>query len=143
MDLGLTELKECTLVEGSRLQRNHQYRPESAKLPTVGSLIPVHSSGEPSSILLTFQIARNKSGHNVIADGLRNVDDSSFSSNSCGCCVVATPEGTRLKIMVPMIYFLPGLRHEIVRTSPDKVFSMFHYPISKKELFPYDHICSR
>ncbi|KAF9647700.1 hypothetical protein BDM02DRAFT_3129593 [Thelephora ganbajun] len=127
----LTASEERDLLEGAQLQKDRYYRPKITNFPAIDSLLLVHPPGEPSPILLMFQITRNKQDHDANVRGLDKVKNMGLPPDACRYYVVVTPEGVQPKIMVSMEYFGENIRQIL----PDEVFPVFHYPVREKEMF--------
>jgi hypothetical protein len=132
MDLQLTESDEHQLAEGDRFRMSQYYRLNPTDFPATDSVLLIHPPGEPSPILLMFQMTRNKRGHDVDEEGLCKVDDFRLPRHTRRYYVVVTPEGTQPQIEVPPACFEGNSREGI---SPDELFSVFHYPVRINALF--------
>jgi hypothetical protein len=131
-DLQLAESDEYPLVEGDRLRMNRYYRLDSIDFPATDSVLLIHPPGEPSPILLMFQMTRNKREHNVDEEGLGKIDDLRLPRHTRRYYVVVTPEGIQPQIKVPPACFEGRGRRGI---SPDELFPVFHCPVRRNALF--------
>lgn len=123
--LQLTVSEEHRLTEGIQLQTNHYYRPARC-FPTIDSLLLIHPRGDPSPILLMFQITRNKGKHYVKELGLEKIRGLKFPSNARRYYVAVTPLGIEPKIVVPRGCF-------------DEV-DVYHHPVGNDILFPHSNV---
>ena len=130
--LHLPESDEHPLVEGDRLHMNHYYRLNSSDFPATDSMLLIHPPGEPSPILLMFQMTRNKREHDVDEEGLCKIDDFRLPRRTRRYYVVVSPEGTQPQIKVPPACFEGRGQRDM---SPDELFPVFHHPVRMNALF--------
>jgi len=144
MNLCLFDSAEVPLTEGCHVEKECYYRPRSTNFPTIDSLVLVHPHGEPSPLLLTFQITETRDQYGVNPDGLLKIRD--LAPGARKLYVVVTPENIHPTIVVPGS-LLSGIGEQKVSAIKavfvDKVekvmheeFPVFHYPVRMKELFP-------
>jgi len=142
----LAKSEQYHLIEKICLQKNRYYLPKSRNFPAIDSLLLVHPPGEPSPILLMFQITRNKKDHYVNKKSLRKINDLKLPPNTRKYYVVVTPEGVCPTITVPTEYPQDEEQQETSdneETSTDggremsagDLFSVFNYPVRMAELF--------
>ena len=89
-----------------QLQIDHYYRPTADNYPSVDSLLLIRptNGGNPSPILLMFQIARNKEDHDVKEVGLERVEELGLPPDTRKYYVVVTPLDKQPRILVPKAY---------------------------------------
>jgi len=115
----LTVSEEHPLDDRAQLEINCYYRP-SSNFPTIDSLLLIHPDGDPSPILLLFQMTRNKEKHYVKLSGLEKVNNLGFPPNTRKYYVAVTPLGIEPRIEIPKGRF---------------VGAVFHHPVDDDTLF--------
>lgn len=95
---------DCLFREGVQLTPGSYYRPPKDNFPATDSLFFIELPGEPSPILLMFQITRNCNEIDANSLGLDTVDGL-VPSNTRKWYVVVTPVGIEASIKVAKTYF--------------------------------------
>ena len=144
MNLCLSDSAEVPLTEGCHVEKECYYRPRSTNFPTIDSLVLVHPQGEPSPLLLTFQITGTRDQHGVNPNGLLKIRN--LAPGARKLYVVVTPESIHPTIVVPESLLSGGRQRKlstikgVVVDKVEKVvhegFPVFHYPVRMEELFP-------
>ena len=130
----LPELRSDSLGEQTELQKNTYYTPDSTNFPTFDSFLffnPLDNS-PPTLLMLQMTVAQK---HDAKVGGLDYVDESNFPQNVRKYYVAVTPDDISTKISFPMGNFSTK-EVEQMKKSPNEVFPGFHFPVSKKVLFP-------
>ena len=157
-DLQLVDSEEHDIAKGAKLKMGHYYRPKAVNFPAIDSLLLIHPLGEPSPILLMFQVTLNKKTHDAKLSGLRKIDELDLPSDVRKYYIAVTPEGIWPKITVPISYLDGGQAEgedededeeedegedeeedeemdQDVDVSPGRQFQVFNYPVRLDELF--------
>ena len=124
--LQLTPSDEYPLVEKTKLDVGHYYRPRANNFLAVNSLLL--SSPNESPILLMFQMTRAKGDHGVSERGLNKIAELGLPSGTRKYYVVVTPRDRQPRITASVSHFKAGEK-------PGQVFPVFHYPIHEDRLF--------
>ena len=133
----LPKSEEHFLDKGTHLCVGQYYRPRVANFATIDALFPIHSPDESSPILLTLQFTRAKE-HDVKESGLCKIDQLDLSpyTEIHRYFVVVTPEEVQPQITIPKTLFGDEGTKVKKGKSLEKLFQVFHYPISMGQLFP-------
>lgn len=133
--LQLTASEGHLLDEKVQLVAGHYYRPEPTNFPTIDSLSLIHPPGEPSPILLIFQISRGEEVHNVNEAGLCKIERMGLPQGTRRYYVLATPDDIYTQVKAPMVYPKEGQKTKKF----SDVFEVFHWPVDTDQLFPPSH----
>ena len=126
---------EVDIVEATKaqLKRNQYYRPESTTFPAIDSLLLIPTpNGDPTDVLLMFQITRNRTDHDVNQKGLEWLGRLKLPSNTRKYFVVVTPEGIHPKITAPIKYFEDAGMGGV---EPDEAFPVFQSFFNTETIF--------
>ena len=127
----LPELRSDSLGKKTELQANTYYTPDSATFPTFDSLLFFTPLGDSPPILLMLQMTRAQK-HDAKVTGLDYV---AKFENVRKYYVAVTPDDVFTKISIPKVHFV-GKKAKDMMASPNEVFPVFHFPVSKQVLFP-------
>jgi len=105
-----------------QLQVDHYYRPTAKNHPTIDSLLLIRPEGEPSPILLMFQITHNEEEYDVNEVGLERIKELGLPPDTRKYYVAVTPLGKQPRIVVPQAY-----HHEM---------DVLCHPVDGDTLFP-------
>jgi len=123
--------EEHSLLPNMTLTIGNYYRPLNPNFPTIDSLFLVEPPGEPSPILLMFQVTQNRVSHDVKPRGLAAVEGLGLPPNTRKWLVVVTPFNIEPKIVVPPKANVPNTD----RMDVDEVLRVFNYPVKTQMMF--------
>ena len=129
----LPKLRPDSLGKKTKLRTNTYYTPDSANFPTFDSLLFFNPLDNSPPILLMLQMTQAEK-LDAKANGLDYVDKFDFPQNVRKYYVAVTPDDISTKISIPVGYFTDEKAK--VMASPNEVFPVFHFPVSKEVLFP-------